>query len=373
MKQTLINIYRLGTKELFSLKYDVALIFLICYTFTYGVYAPAKNAAFGMNNASVAIVDEDHSALSRRIGDALLPPYFMPPQSLEPHQIDRAMDNGKFTFVIDIPPNFEADVKSGRHPTVQVLADATVMTQAGVGVGYIEKIVTREVLATLSSGEIPDPAPVKLVTRMKYNPNIEFTSVISAMELINQITVLALFLSGAAITREREHGTIDHLLVMPLRPFEIMLAKFWANGLVIFCSAMLSFYFVCQGFLGLQVAGSVGLFALGLVFYLFSIISLGIFLGTIGRTLPQFSLLAFPILMIMIMLSGGNTPQENMPWLLRTAMQLMPSTHFVSIAQAVVYRGAGFDMVWRDFLASGLVGAFYFSASMLRFRKALTE
>jgi ABC-2 type transport system permease protein len=283
------------------------------------------------------------------------------------------MDGGRYTFVIDIPPHFEADLKAGRHPSLQVLADATAMTQAGIGVGYIQAIVSRELLAFSLGPGVTVPNPVGLVTRAKFNPNLESSWFMAVMEIVNNITMLAMFLSGAAIIREREHGTIEHLLVMPLTPTEIMLAKVWANGLVIVIATSFSLRFVVQLLLGLPIAGSIPLFIAGLVMYLFSITALGIFLGTLTRSMPQFALLAMPVFIIMNLLSGGATPQDSMPVALRAVMQLSPSTHFVNFASAILYRGAGFDVVWPDFAASAVIGALFFGAALLRFRKALTE
>ena len=369
LKNSIGNVYRLGIKELFSLRYDAVLMFLIIYSFTYAIYVPAKNAAFGMVNASVGIVDEDDSALSRRFKDALQLPYFLPPQSLTVAAIDRAMDGGDSTFVLDIGPGFEADVKAGRQPTLQVLVDATAMTQAGTGAGYLQQIIGRE-LAAFESGT-PHQAPVVLVARARFNPNLESSWFMAVMETANNITMLALFLSGAAIIREREHGTIEHLLAMPLRPVDIMLAKVWANGLVIVIASLLSLHFVVHLLLGVPIAGSLLLFAAGLVCYLFSVTALGILLGTLARSMPQFALLAMPVFIIMNLLSGGTTPQESMPFALQAAMQLSPSTHFVNFAAAILYRGAGIDVVWPDFVACALIGLLFFCAALLRFRRAL--
>lgn len=365
------NIYRLGVKELFSLRYDAVLMFLIIYSFTYAIYVPAKNAAFGMVNASVGIVDEDDSPLSRRIKDALQLPYFLPPQSLTVAGIDRAMDAGSSTFVIDIGPGFEADVKAGRQPTLQLLVDATAMTQAGTGAGYLQQIIGRELAGFDLERTARHREPVALVARAKFNPNLESSWFMAVMETVNNITMLALFLSGAAIIREREHGTIEHLLAMPLRPIEIMLAKVWANAVVIVIASMLSLHFVVHLLLGVPIAGSLPLFALGLVFYLFSVTALGILLGTLARSMPQFALLAMPVFIIMNLLSGGTTPQESMPFALQALMQLSPSTHFVNFAAAILYRGAGIDVVWPDFAASALIGMLFFGAALLRFRRAL--
>ncbi len=371
MLANLQNIYRLGLKELISLRYDVVLVVLIVYFFSYAVYAPSKGTQMDLINASVAVVDEDHSPLSRSIHDALLPPYFLPPQQIEASQIDEVMENGRYTFVIDIPPNFQADVERGRHPSLQVNVDATAMVQAGSGARHLQNIIVQEVTGFLNS---PNPQqPVKLVTRTLFNPNRESAWFVSVMQVINNITLLAIFLTGAALIREREHGTIEHLLVMPLNPVEIMLAKIWANGLVVIVAATLSLRLMVQGVLQVPIAGSMPLFISGVMVYLFSVTSLGIFLATLARSMPQFTLLAFPVFIVMNLLSGSNTPFESMPIAIQRIMMFSPSTHFVSIAQAILYRGAGFDVVWKEFVATAAMGLVFFTAALLRFRKTVSE
>jgi len=365
------NVWRLGVKELHSLRFDAVLVFLIVYSLSYAVYMPAKNAPTGVKDASIAVVDEDRSALSRRIAAAFLPPYFQAPAALTVQDVDREMDAGHYTFIVDIPPRLEEDALRGRTPTVQVLADATAMTQAGIGLGYVQQIIAQEANAFLGVHAAGDPGPVKLVTRAKFNPNLDSTPFSGIVNLANNITLLALFLAGAAIIREREHGTIEHLLVMPLTPLEMMLAKVWANGAVILAGTALALEIVVQRALGLSVAGSVPLFLGGVAIYVFSLTSLGIFLGTVGRTMPQFSLIALPVYMVMIMLSGGHTPLESMPVAMQRFMLVSPSMHFMSLSQAILYRGADFTVVWRDFAAMAGIGAVFFAGALWRFRRAL--
>ena len=373
MMRHLRNIYRLGVKELFSLRSDVVMVVLVIYTFTYAVYTPAQHAKTELRNASVAVVDEDHSHLSKRIRDTLLEPYFQPPVSLHTNEIDAAMDSGHYTFVIDIPPEFEADIQAGRQTTVQVNIDATAMTQAGHGAAYIQRIIIREV-EEFTRGENKAPwSPVSQVIRVKFNPNLQSRWFLGVMQLVNMITLLAVLLTGAALIREREHGTIEHLLVMPLTPAEIMVSKMWANGLVIAIAAFLSLKLVVQGVLGIPIAGSISLFMFGVVVHLFAVTALGIFLATLVRSMPQFGLLAFPVFMIMILLSGGITPMDSMPEMLQFIMKFAPSTHFVSFAQAILFRGAGFDVVWHDFATVALIGAVFFIGALLRFRKTVGE
>jgi ABC-2 type transport system permease protein len=362
----------LGVKELLSLFRDPVLLFLIAYSFTFSVYTPSKSAVMDVINASVAVVDEDHSEASRRIRDSLLPPLFLPAKTITFSQINRAMDEGQYTFVIDIPPKFQHDLTRGVAPTVEIITDATAMSQAGRGPSYIQKIMNREVVP-FWGGRVSSSSRklVKLVTRARFNPNMQQGWFVAVNQIINNISVLAIFLTGAAVLREREHGTIEHLLVMPLRPSELMFSKIWANGLVVIIAAMASLYLVVKGAIGVPVAGSIGLFVGGLIVYLFSVTALGIMLATLVRSMPQFGLLAFPVFIVMSLLSGGQTPLESMPVLLQRIMQFVPSTHFVSFSQAVLFRNATPSMVWGDVLKMFGIGCAYILFTLTRFRKML--
>jgi ABC-2 type transport system permease protein len=370
--QRLANIYRLGVKEFFSLRRDLVMVGLIVYAFTYAVYAPTQHAQTELKNASVAVVDEDRSQLSQRLRDALLQPLFQPPAELAANEIDAAMDSGSYTFVIDIPPKFEADVLAGRQPELQINVDATAMTHAGHGATYLQQIIAQEIREFMRGKGTALQEPVSLVVRAKFNPNLNSTWFMGVMQIINMITLLAIMLTGAALIREREHGTLEHLLVMPLTPAEIMIAKVWANGLIIVIAATLSLKVVVQGLLAVPIAGSVPLFVAGTALYLFSVTALGIFLATIARSMPQFGLLALPIFTVMYLLSGGTTPLDSMPRWLQIAMQFSPSTHFVSLAQAILYRSAGFDVVWPSFAAVTAIGVVFFLSALVRFRKTIS-
>lgn len=366
------HIFQLGIKELLSLFRDPVLLFLILYSFTFSVYTPSKSAVMDVVNASVAVVDEDHSPASRQIRDALLPPLFLPAVQIPFSAINRVLDEGEYTFVIDIPPKFQHDLTKGIAPTVEVITDATAMSQAGRGPSYIQKIINNEAEHFWADKGNRKYRPlVRLVTRARFNPNMQQSWFVAINQVINNISVLAIFLTGAAVLREREHGTIEHLLVMPLRPYELMFAKIWANGLVVVAAAMASLFFVVKGAIGVPVAGAVWLFVAGLGVYLFSVTALGIMLATVVRSMPQFGLLAFPVFIVMSLLSGGQTPLESMPILLQKIMQFVPSTHFVSFSQAVLFRNASLNMVWPDMAKMFLIGCAYMVFTLSRFRKML--
>jgi ABC-2 type transport system permease protein len=367
--RALANIFWLGTKELRSFMRDFVLLGLVIYAFSLAVIAQAQSSSQEVHDASIAVVDEDRSELSRRIARAFLPPYFQPSQSIAERDIVPLMNAGRYTFVLDIPPNFERYVLGGRQPAIQLDVDATAMVQAGLGADYARQIITTEIDNFLSQAEGAPLSTVNLVVRIAFNPNVETAWFTSIMGIINSVTMLAIILAGAALVREREHGTMDHLLVMPLSPFEIAMSKIWANGLVIVAAVGLSLYVVVRGLLGIPIAGSVPLFLLGVAIYLFFATAVGILLGTIARSMPQLGLLYLLVYLPLAMLSGSNTPLESMPPWLAAIMQISPTVHFVSFAQAILYRGAGFPVVWPQFLATGTMGALVLGLALLRFRK----
>jgi ABC-2 type transport system permease protein len=373
MALRLANVFRLGVKELYSLRADPILLIMIVYAFTFAVYAQATGAKTEVENVAVGIVDEDDSELSRRIASGVLEPQFKRAVHLTPDEIDSGMNSGRFVFVLEIPPKFEQDVLANKRPTMQINVDATALTQAGVGASYLQNIVQREALGYLQRREGTAISQINLVTRTAFNPNHYSEWFLGIMAVINNITMLTIVLTGAALIREREHGTVEHLLVTPVRPAEIMTAKIWANGLVIVVAALLSLWFVVHSVLRVPLSGSVVLFLAGTVLYEISVAALGILLATFTATMGQFGLLVVPVLVILNLLSGSATPPESMPDWLIEVMKVTPTPHFVSFSQNVLYRAAGLDIVWPQLAALAAVTTVYFGVSLARFRKTLAS
>ncbi|EFK6540375.1 ABC-2 transporter permease [Escherichia coli] len=305
------NIFNLGIKELRSLLGDKAMLTLIVFSFTVSVYSSATVTPGSLNLAPIAIADMDQSQLSNRIVNSFYRPWFLPPEMITADEMDAGLDAGRYTFAINIPPNFQRDVLAGRQPDIQVNVDATRMSQAFTGNGYIQNIINGEVNSFVARYRDNSEPLVSLETRMRFNPNLDPAWFGGVMAIINNITMLAIVLTGSALIREREHGTVEHLLVMPITPFEIMMAKVWSMGLVVL------------------------------------------------------------VLLPLQMLSGGSTPRESMPQMVQDIMLTMPTTHFVSLAQAILYRGAGFEIVWPQFLTLMAIGGAFFTIALLRFRKTI--
>lgn len=365
------NVFHLGIKELRSLSRDPIMMILIVYAFSFAIYVAATAVPETLNRATIAIVDEDRSPLSARIASAFYPPYFTPPEFITHAEMDARMDAGVDTFALNIPPEFQRDLLAGRQPTIQLNVDATRMSQAFTGTGYVQSIVNDEVRAfALRYRDVPE-VPVELALRARFNPQLDNSWFGSVMEVINNVTLLAIVLTGAALIREREHGTVEHLLVMPVTPLEIMTSKVLAMALVVLGATAFALVVIVQGALAVPVQGSILLFLAGTTVHLFATTSLGIVLGTVARSMPQFGLLLVLVLLPLEMLSGGVTPRESMPAFVRYITLVSPNTHFVVLAQAVLFRGAGLAIVWPQLAAIALIGTVLFGAALARFRKSI--
>jgi len=368
----LANIYQLFIKELRSIRSDPIVLAVVAYSLTISVYAVATGASTEATNLSIGIVDEDNSDLSRRIADGFTPPTFQPAVEITAAEIDPAMNSQRFLFVIEIPPKFESDLRAGRQPSVQINVDATAVAQAFNGRNYIQNVILNYVTEFLTGRESSGDFVKKIVTRMWFNPNSITSWFSSVMTVISNLTLLTVLLTGAALIREGEQGTVEHLLVMPVVPVEIMLSKVLANGMVVLVAAELSMIGVVQWWLQVPVTGSALLFLVGGSLFALAVAALGILLATATSTMAQFGLLAGPILLILMLLSGATTPMESMPvWLQYLMKAISPMPHFVVFAQDVLFRGADLSVVWPEILAMAALGSVYFGFALYRFRRVI--
>ena len=324
--QMLKNIYYLTRKEFRSVFSDPVLIILIAYIFTMPVYDMSRMST-DVKHAAVAVIDRDQSVLSFRIRDALQAPFFQSPKAIDPHDTDALMNRGEFTFIIEIPPNFQRDVQAGRHPQIQLLIDATSMTQAGLGSSYINQIAGREI-NDFAGIELPEV--IKPVVHAEFNPNTESSWFMPTSQIGTMAFLLLMLLAGAAVIRERERGTIEHLLVMPVTAPELMMSKILANGVVIMISAL-------------------------------------------APTMAQFGMLVLPVYIVINLFAGGSSPRVNMPQVAQDISEYWPLTQFMKFAQNILFRGAGLEIVWPQMLAMLLLGLLLLGLALLRFRKMLEQ
>jgi len=367
------NVIYLSGKELRSLFSDPVLVVLIIYMFTIAVYTVANSITLEVKNASAAIVDHDHSALSYRLQQSLIAPNFRKVHTINANQADRLMDTGEYTFILDIPPNYERDVLAGNNPSIQLLSDATAMTQAAIGTYYISQIFRGEMNDFLHMSDNNDIL-IKPTINVLYNPNFSSSWFMGGMNIVGYLNLLTVLLVGAAVIRERERGTLEHILVMPVRSSEIAIAKILANELVLLTVVAFSLYFVVHKIIGTPLPpGAFSLYLLGAAVFIFTIASLGIMLAIFAPTMPQFGLLVLPVYIVMYMLSGTMSPVDNMPEIVQQLTQLSPTTIFGAYAQDVLFRGAGIDLVWDKLIKIAALGALFLSVALAQFKSMLSR
>lgn len=368
----LSNIFWLIGKELKSVLGDPVMVILIIWSFVVAVLLEASGASDTVRNAAIAIVDEDQSALTRQIVTSLMLPEFQTPAAMTTDQAFAAMDRGEITFALLFPPNFAADVIAGKVPAAQLLVDATAVSQAQLGTDYIANIVLDESRAFTSQITTTSDPPLRLELRRAFNPNGNPVWFKAVSSLLNQLSLLTIALTGAAMLREREHGTIEHLMVMPLTPIEVALSKVLATMAIVLAAFVISLLFVVQGLLQVPVAGSVPLLVAGSALYLWAAAAIGMFLGTMARSMAQFALLVIMVIIPVIMLSGGMGAIESQPDLVQRLTLALPSRHFLAFAKAVVFRGAGAAKVWPELLLMAGLGFVFFAASLALFRRSMS-
>lgn len=369
--QSLKNIAALTLKELRALARDRLMLILILYIFTASVWLVASAASTEVRNLSVGVVDEDQSQLSTRLTQAILPPMFATPVALTPAEAEAGQKAGDYILVLSIPPGFERDLLAGRSASLMLLIDATAIAQAGNGASFLQQALSKE-LTAWAGPDAATASAVDVVFRNLYNQNLTPHWFTAVMQLMNNVTILMLILAGSSLIREREHGTIEHVLVMPVRPHEIALSKILANGLVILVAQCLSLVLVVEGLMQVPIAGSLAVYVTGATAYVLAVGCIGLLLGTVAQNMGQFGLLVIPVMVVMILLSGGMTPIESMPAWLRTGIRFVsPAPHFVSFAQTVLYRGAGLAVVWQQLAAIAAMAGVAFALVLWRFRKLL--
>ena len=370
MIRTFFFFYNLMIKELKIVLYDKGMLIFIVYVFSVAIYIGGTKTSTELKNGSIAFVDSDKSQLSQRLIDAFYKPRFNTPDIISYYDIDKKMDSGYYTFIVLIPSEFEKDVLSNNVPEIQVNIDATRMTQAGIGASYVRNIINQEIETFLQKSSENSFNP-KLVTRYKYNQNLTGDWFGSINEIINNIVMISILLSAASLVREREHGTIEHLMVMPLSSFEIMISKILAVCIIVLIGVCFSIFFIIEILLQIPISGSIALYLFSTFLVLFATTSMGVFIGTIVKNMPQLGMVFILTILPLMMLSGTMSPYESMPLVLQYLMNLMPTSHFVELSQAILFRDAGITIVYKQMINIFLIGVVFFTITLLIFKKSL--
>lgn len=326
-------------------------------------------------HASVAVMDRDMSTESRMLTEALEGSGVFDLSGPGPDgSIETLLDQGAVDAVLVIPDGF-GDFVLGRRTSIQIITDGTESVTSGVVSGYLTAAIgmytsRRFSEETAASGRVPAPTTIDLQTVAWFNPGLEsrFFFVPGVIAMI--VMIITLMLSSMAISREKETGTIEQVLVTPLRKWEFILGKTLPFGLIGLADIILVTAVAAVWF-GIPVRGSVLLLLAGGCVYIVSTLGAGVLISTMSRTQQQAMLSVFFLIMPAVLLSGFVFPVENMPGFLRVATLANPVRHMLVIVRGIFLKGVGFDVLWPQFAALAAIGAALGSLAMLRFRKSL--
>jgi ABC-2 type transport system permease protein len=363
-------------KELLQLLRDIPIVLLLVYSFTAGVYLTGNGVRSQLQNANLLVLDGDRSFSSRELIHKFQAPYFrFEGEVTEPRQGLRALDHGDAMAFLEIPPRFHEQLRTGEPTAVQLLVDTTSAPQGLSAASYTARIIERfgqeNVQPGFGSAREPSRSLPVVVShhRVWYNPEQDDAWFESVSMLLRQITLFAILLPAAAMVREKERGTVEQLLVSPLTPFQIMLAKLLAMTAVILCATAVALFGVARPAFGVPINGSVALFFSLTILFVFTTACLGLAAATLTRNLAQVGLMALLLIAPMFLLSGIVAPMEALPAWARHVMALSPLRYFIEITHGILFKGSGLSVLWDSVLAMTLLGVALFSFSLWRFRR----
>jgi ABC-2 type transport system permease protein len=363
-------------KEILQLFRDVPIVAFLVYSFTLAIYITGNGIRSQLHDASLLVHDADHSVSSRELIHRFQAPFFrLNGEVADSREGLRQLDRGTAVALLEIPPRFHEQLMTGEPTAVQLLVDTTNSPNGLSAASYAARIVARfgQESAFERDGSVGDSSQeLPLITsdhRVWYNPDQNEAWFECISHLVRQITIFALLLPAAALVREKERGTVEQLLVSPLTPFQIMISKVLAMTVVILCATAVGLFGVMQPVFGVPIKGSIWLFFTLAALFVVTTACMGLAAATLARNQGQVGMMTLLVAAPMLMLSGITAPMEAMPTWVRHLMSLSPLRYFIDIANGILLKGAGLNILWDSVLAMTALGASLFGFSLWRFRR----
>ncbi len=365
------RIYRMMVKEFLQMLRDRRMKFLIFVTPVIQLIVFGYAATTDVDHIRTAVYDRDHSADSRALVEAFTSSgYFQLDAVLTNEaQIAEQLDRGRAVMVLHIERGFSEDLRSGRPTAVQVLVDGTDSNTGTLAMSYAQRIINdfpahRLELSGAEGG-------VMLRSRVWYNPDLKSRNfnVPGVMALILMLT--SLLLTSMAVVREREIGTLEQLMVTPIRPMELILGKTLPFVVIAYIQLVMVMA-VSLFWFEVPLVGNPLILLFGAGLYLMSTLGVGLFISTISQTQQQALMSAFFFFFPAILLSGFMFPIENMPQPAQWITYLNPLRYFLVIVRDVFLKGNGLAVLWPQFAAQALLGSSLLVLSALRFTKRIS-
>ncbi len=374
-----MRLFTLIKKETLHLIRDKALIFILLWAFTGAVYTAGGGFTMEVRNFPTVIYDVNKTYESRELISRFQKPYFKIIAYIESdRELLQWLDSGKASMAVVIPPDFKRKINR-EGAKIQVIIDGTMSMSATVAVAYVSEITYDYAIEIIerkkgvSDRFLTNLPLIEERTRVEFNPNTLSSWFMSMLEYFNMITMVSLLVTAAAMVREKEQGTIEQLLVTPVRTWEIFIAKIIPTVIAIAILSPLTILGILKGVFNVPLRGSMLLFYPVMLFYAFTISALGLAISTVARNLAQTMMLMLVILIPMLFLSGAWTPPESMHPIMQYLSLISPMRYFIDFGYSVLFKGNGVKYVWHDIVGIILLGAVLFGFSVWRFRKSFAK
>jgi ABC-2 type transport system permease protein len=339
----------------------------------------AGELTLDLKNYGFAVLDLDRSLASSSFLDKLRKPFFRRIENAKNYgEIDELLTSGKAGLVVVIPEGFQKNISGGKSATVQLIFDGTNSNSSTIAISYIAGITTRfseNVIINrwnLTTGQLESIPSVDANTRVLFNENMNDRWFIVLAEFLNAITLIAILLPAAVTVYEKQTGTMEQLIVTPLKTHEIMIAKILPMALLIMVSVYVGLFLVLQVIVGVPLRGSLLYFTLVTLVFLFTTAGLGLLVSTIADNLAETILVTLIILLPLVFLSGSWTPPEAMPEWMQFLIVLSPLKYYLEIGYGIFFRGIGFAETWSSLLILAGLGGAIFTLGVVRFRKSIS-
>lgn len=367
-------------KEFVQIFRDRALVIILLWAFTAAIFTSGRGRAMEITNVPAVVYDLSRSPASREFLSHLQLPYFKIVAYLNRDQeIAPWLDSAKASIVVVIPPDFQRRVDGAGQAQVQVITDGALAMPATIAVAYIAEISSdysisvlerRASAAGFSLSSLPS---IDQRVRVQFNPNMLSSWFSSLLELFNMFTMVSLLLTAADLVREKEHGTLEQLLVSPARSIEIFLAKIIPTVVLVLGLSVLSFVLVLRPVFHVPIRGSLVLFYSVAALYVFAMTSMGIAIAVVARNLAQAMMIMLLILQPMIFLSGAWNPPEAMSRWMRWLSLISPLRYFIDFGYGVILKGNGLSFVAWDIVGIAVLGTALFGFSVWWFERSLSR
>ena len=360
-------------KEIVQLLRDPVVLFIVLFLYTVETVNCTRALTFEVRHMPFGVVDQDRSVASRRLIELfdVSEAFDLARQSDTPAAVNTWLDRNEVGMVLVVPPGFERDYRAGLQPALQLLLDGTYSNTAESALHYAHALTARfdaeqtPMLRVSSAG-----ARAVAVPRVWYNPD-QSTKTFMVLSMIALAAMMVgTMVPAASIVREKEHGTIEQLMVTPIRTGELFFAKtvpsVALNVLAIFPALIIVAAFA------VPFRGSLWTLMLLAAVFQLSAVAFGVLVAAVTRSTQQALLLAFFGLFPIMFLSGTVTPIESMPPFLQALSRFSPLRYYMEILQGVFLKGSGWRELWPQALALIAIGGALFSAATVSFRRHLS-